>query len=180
MAVEFLVGAQSTFYAIERQHYRCAGVIGMPVYALPLADNPAFPNGALAAVPTPCRVVRLHAPIERHFIKWACVKEGAAPIAPNPYLLDANMTFKDGWVSGAIPVMLAGYTGHAWSMAGTYEYIMSSPTDLNSDMPLGLEPWEPTLNGLPGLALADSKMPAANFVNYLLEALRSGGSGPGG
>lgn len=167
MAVEVKFDASYNVYAIERQHYRNSGTIALPVYGRVAADKAATPGTAVN-----CRIVRLHAPIESLIIKWTAVREGKAPDVPNPYLSDTNFVFKCGVRNGAIPMTLAGYTGHAWSIAGQYEYHVLAPTDLNSDFFLGLYPWDASL------AMTDSKIPQAAFVLSILEVVRRAG-GPG-
>jgi hypothetical protein len=165
VAVEILIDANSIVFVVERQHGRNAGLVGVPVSGTATipADDPAKPGPAID-----CEIVRLHDPIETMTIKWTAVKEGAAPLVPNPYLFDRNLVFESGQRTGAIPVRLVGYAGHAWSMTGIYKYIVAKTVDLNSDFPLGLQPWDASL------AMSDAYMPAANFVNSILETVRKG------
>lgn len=159
MPIENLTGADSTHYELERQHYRNAGTIALPVYAVPTADDPTTP-GTNAA----CRIVRLHSPIETVVISWTAVKEGAPPKVPNPYLFDSNLIFKCGKRSAAAPVLLPGYAGHAWSMAGVYEYHVGTPIDLNNDMATGRHPWEED-----SIPISDTIIPKEQFVSTILE-----------
>src|SRR5438128_5637227 len=97
MAIEYLKDASSDAFAFERHHQRDAGIMALPVYGNPPRDQPQFPNGGTdqftRPVPVPCRIVRLHAPIETVIIVWHAAKSGAAPIVPNPYLFDPNLVF---------------------------------------------------------------------------------------
>lgn len=177
MALEnFVDSASSTIYGIVRSHARVSGTISLPTYWVPQPDNRLFPNGIDDRVgghptPTPCKIVRLHGPIESMTISWTAIKEGASPKVPNPYLLSTNLYFKQGARSGAIPVSQAGYKGHSWSMSGAYEYHVLSPVDLNSSMPLGIHPWENDADWPNRISIDDSIMPNDNFVSYLLEKL---------
>jgi len=172
MNIEYYTDASTAYYAIERDHFRDSGLIALPVYGNPGADNPAVPNNGRTALTTPaltnCKVIRHHAPIETAIIKWAAVKEGQAPYVPNPYLFNQNYVFMRGRRSGAIPMPMTGYSGHAWSMSGVYEYIVIAPFDLNSSMDLGILPFEGVIQ------VQDSVIPNINFINSLLEQLPSG------
>lgn len=163
MTVENLTTQDYTHFQVERQHFRNAGTIALPVYAVPEADSEVPPTAAEQAAYTPCRIVRLHAPIEAMIISWTAVKEGTPPEVPNPYLFDTNLTFKCGKRSAALPVQLPGYEGHAWSMAGVYEYHMTKPTNLHSDMPLGKHPWDQSI------VVSDAIIPNQNFISSILE-----------
>lgn len=163
MALQFLTDASSRVFAFERNQYRNSGTIALPVYWMPPSDDPVNPNGGQP--PMPCRIVRLHGPIEVTTIVWQMVKEGQAPYVPNPYLFDKNLIFKRGRRTAAVPMPLPGYPGDTWSMSGEYEYHMSLPTDLNSNMPTGLTPWEQNIT------IDDAFIPGANFINALLEKL---------
>lgn len=170
MATEVLTDSSYSVYAVERQRYRLAGTIALPVYGNVAKDNPTVPGTSAS-----CRIVRLHAPFESLVIKWTSVREGTPPLVPNPYLIDNNYVFKGGSQSGALPMILPGYKGHCWSIAGTYEYHVVSPKNLNSDFPLGLYPWEPPKD-VGGMDMVDSKIPSVYFVQLILEqvALRGG------
>jgi hypothetical protein len=166
--IEKLADAQSNVFAFEKQHYRNSGVISMPCYGVPAADNPKYPNGGTdangtGATAVPCRIVRLHAPIEELVVVWNCLKEGEAPVVPNPYLFDKNAVFKWGRVSGGVPIDGIGYAGHGWAFSGVYHYAMIAPTDLNSTMQVGILPWETNLT------VDNSILPNVNFLNSLLE-----------
>jgi hypothetical protein len=172
MPIEILADASSNVYAAERQHYRNAGTIALPVYGNPPVDNPQYPNGGTdatgtGAIATPCRIVRLHAPVEWMIIVWQTVKTGAAPVVPNPYLLAPNLVFKQGRRSGSVPIDIPGQTGHSWSMSGEYHYHMSAPVDLNSSMELGIVPWETNI------VVTDAIIPNVNFLNALMEATKA-------
>lgn len=163
MSVEYFQDASTAYYAIERDHFRDAGVMALPVYGAPSQDRYDLPNGG--GTPFSCAVIRTHAPIETMIIKWAAVKEGQAPYVPNPYLFNNNYVFLRGRRSGAIPMQMAGYAGHAWSVSGVYEYAVISPYDLNSTFELGILPWEGVIQ------VQDAVIPNVNFINGLLEKL---------
>ena len=175
MPLEFMKDASSTHFAFERQRSRNAGTIALPVYGNPPKDNQDWPNGGTSSAPVatvPCRIVRLHAPIESMIIVWTAAKDGAAPVVPNPYLFDPNLIFKLGRCSAACPIDIPGYRGHGWSMTGEYHYHMQNPKDLNSSMSVGITPWEVNI------AVTDAIIPNTNFINSLLEKLPSGFSDP--
>ncbi len=163
--------------AFVKTHTRNGGTIALPVYSNPAADNPKYPNGAIdergtGASAQACAIVRLHAPFESLIVNWEALKEGAAPLVPNPYLFDTNHVFASGTVSASVPIDQMGGSGHFWLVAGTYHYHMIAPTDLNSDMQIGVTPWESQIT------VDQSVMPSRNFINTLLELVPNGYSPP--
>lgn len=170
MSIEAKKDACSTQFAFVKRHSRISGVIALPVYGNPPADNPKYPNGTNpinAAVLTPCKIVRLHAPIENLVVTWTATKEGAAPAVPNPYLFDTNSVFSHGARSPACPIDKVGYSGHIWHMSGEYYYHLIAPVDLNSTMVVGITPWETNIS------VNDSIIPNYNFLSTLLEPRQS-------
>lgn len=168
MPLEFLQDSESVQFAFTKARARNSGLAALPVYGNPSKDSPTYPNGAsdergTDATAIPCRIVRLHAPIETMVISWTATKRGAAPIVPNPYLFDKNSVFSHGSVGAAVPVDDLQHEGHIWAMAGEYHYFVVKPRDLNSSVTAGVTPWETQVDQNASI------IPNMAYVSHLLE-----------
>jgi hypothetical protein len=152
MAYESFTGAHTvTPSGVRRRHIRHEGVLAVPTA-----------SGTV-------RLIRLHDAYETEQVEALSTKFGEAPKIPAYTDVDSNRTFLSGQRE-TTQGMTEGMRGHTWHVSAVYEYVLTDPVGLDSEMPGGKLYVDVTLEADPATAgnTPIANIPATSFVTGLL------------